>query len=244
MSNPNPKAVLPDSLKDWGSYWQIYDTCCIGTTADPKVNGWFQSFTEMANAPEIPFLNVRNLSEAGQTYTNITTKGKMPWWFDLNSIGLRFLFPDPAVNVGSEHLGLTTMAKQFMTLLPEHAVFHFDIRSYRFLSVKCTHLPAGFGPQGYFDMGVGQNTGFTSLINNGIEKMDNRWKFLNNERIPYDTPIMAKIELDDFAKSMLRLWDTVPGIDFGEEDLFANMPQIELTLRGIRYEQRPGEFRQ
>ena len=92
-------------------------------------------------------------------------------------------------------------------------------------------------------MGVGTNTGFTSLINNGDELMNNRWKFLNNERIPIDTPIKASLEFDDFAKDMLTSWADVPGIDFGEEENFADMVQIELTLRGIRYEQRPGEFR-
>lgn len=236
-------APLPTHLKDWGSYWQIFDTVNIGPGIDKKVSGWFETFTQMADAPEIPFLNVRNNSEAGKSYTNITSKDKIPWWFDLNSMGLRWMFPDPAVNVGNEHLGITTMSKQFMSLLPEHAVFNFKIRSYTFLVVKASHLPAGFGPEGYFDMGVGTNTGFTSLINNGPGIMPNRWKFLGNERIPMDTPINAFIELDDFAKSMLRTWDTVPGIDFGGEKLFDNMAQIELTLRGIRYEQRPGEFR-
>lgn len=238
-----PNLPLPEELRDWGSYWQIYDTCNIGPGVDPKVHGWYASFTEMANATEIPFLNVRNLSEAGKTYTNITSKDKFPWWYDLNSMGLRWLFPDPAVNVGNEHLGLTTMSKQFMTLIPEHAVFHFKIRSYTFLTVKASHLPAGFGPQGYFDMGVGTNTGFTSLINNGVGKMKNRWKFLGNERIPEDTPVSAYIELDDYAKDTLALWDTVPGIDYGEATAFNNIAQIEITLRGIRYEQRPGEFR-
>lgn len=237
------QAPLPQDLKDWGSYWQIFDTVNIGPSVDPKVAGWFQSFTEMADAPEIPFLNVRNESEAGKTYTNITSKDKIPWWFDLNSMGLRFLFPDPAINVGNEHLGITTMAKQFMSLIPEHGVFHFKIRSYTFLTVKASHLPAGFGPEGYFEMGTGTNTGFTSLIHNGEGAMGNRWKFLGNERIPMDTPMNAFIELDDYARSMLRKWDTVPGIDFGDETPFSNMAQIELTLRGIRYEQRPGEFR-
>lgn len=240
---PNNEKEMPQVLKDWGSYWQIYDTCCIGPSVNQKVNGWFSSFTQLANAPEVPFLNVRNLSEAGETYTNITSKDKTPWWFDLNSMGLRFLFPDPAVNVGDEHLGITTMSKQFMALIPEHAVFKFEIRSYTFLVVKASHLPAGFGPQGHFDMGVGTNTGFTSLINNGLEEMPNRWKFLGNERIPMDTPIRAKIEFDDYAKAILRTWDEVPGIDWGEEEPGANMAQIELTLRGIRYEMRPGEFR-
>jgi len=231
-------------MKNWGRYWQIFDTCNIGPEVSDKVPGWFESFTEMAEATSIPFLNVRNSSIAGETYTNITSTDKIPWWMDLMSIGLRFKFPDPAVNVGDEHLGITTMAKQFCALLPEHARFTFEIKSYTFIDMLAAHMPAGFRPQGHFEMGVGTNTGFTSLIGNSDNKMDNRWKFLGKIRLPIDTPIRAKLVLDDFAKDMLTLWDEVPGLDFGGETPFANMVQIELTLRGITYEQRVGEFRQ
>lgn len=237
-------AIMPAEMKNWGRYEQIFDKCNIGPDVDPKVPGWFADFTAMADAPEIPFLNVRNSSIAGETNTNITSMDKIPWWMDLMSIGIRFIFPDPAVNVGSEHLGITTMAKQFCALLPEHATFKFMIKSYTFIDMLAAHIPAGFGPQGHFEMGVGTNTGFTSLIGNSVNEMPNRWKFLDQIRLPIDTPIRAKLILDDFAKDMLRAWDDVPGLDFGGEEPFSNVVQIELTLRGITYEQRVGEFRQ
>lgn len=235
--------VFTEEMKDWGAYWQIYDTVNIGPSIDPKVDGWFANFTDMANAVEVPFLNVRNVSQAGKSYTNIETGETIPWWFDLNSIGFRWRFPDPAINVGSEHLGITTMSKQFVTELPEHCWVDFDIRSYTFLRLKGSHLPAGFGPEGHFEMGVGTNTGFTSLINNSQTQMTNRWKFLKNIRLPRNTPIKATINFDEHAKDMLREWADVPGIDYGGETPFPNLAQIEITLRGIRYEQRIGEFR-
>lgn len=234
---------LPAEVRDWGSYWQIYDTVNIGPSIDPKVPGWFANFTNLANATEVPFLNVRNESIAGRTYTNVTSMDKTPWWFDLNSIGVRFLFPDPSVNSASEHLGLIAMSKFFSTVLPEHAVCDFKIRSYTFLTTKAIHLPAGIGPTGYFELNTGTNSAFASNINNGESIMSNRWKFLKNERIPKDTPISFHLNFDDYAKRILRRWDQVPGIDFGAEEPDANMCQIELTLRGVRYEQRPGEFR-
>lgn len=236
--------IMPQEMRNWGRYHQIFDKCNIGPGIDPKVPGWFETFTDMANATSIPFLNVRNSSIAGETNTNITSMDKIPWWMDLMSIGLRFIFPDPAVNVGSEHLGLTTMAKQFVTLISEHAAFKFEIKSYTFIDMLAAHLPAGFGPQGHFEMGVGTNTGFTSLIGNSDNRMDNRWKFLGKISLPIDTPIRAKLILDDFAKDMLTTWNTVPGFDFGGQTPFDNMVQIELTLRGVTYEQRVGEFRQ
>lgn len=237
-------AILPENMRNWGRYEQIFDKCNIGPGVDPKVNGWYANFTDMANATNIPFLNVRNASIAGDTNTNITSMDKIPWWADLMSIGLRFIFPDPAVNVGSEHLGITTMAKQFCALLPEHAAFEFEIKSYTFIKMLAAHLPAGFGPQGHFEMGVGTNTGFTSLIGNSDNKMDNRWKFLGKITLPIDTPIRARLILDDFAKDMLRAFDTVPGLDFGGETEQNNIAQIELSLRMVTYEQRVGEFRQ
>lgn len=236
--------ILPDHMRNWGRYEQIFDKVNIGPGVDPKVAGWYATFTDMANATNIPFLNVRNASIAGDTNTNITSMDKIPWWADLMSIGLRFIFPDPAVNVSNEHLGLTTMAKQFTALLPEHANFEFEIKSYTFLKMLAAHLPAGFGPQGHFEMGVGTNTGFTSLIGNSENKLDNRWKFLGKITLPIDTPIRARLVLDDFAKDMLKAWDTVPGLDFGGQTPQNNICQIELTLRMVTYEQRVGEFRQ
>ena len=239
-----PQQIMPEAMRNWGRYEQIFDKINVGPGVDPKVAGWFQTFTEMANAPELPFLNVRNSSIAGETNTNITSMDKIPWWADLMSIGLRFIFPDPASNVSSEHLGLTQMSKYFVALLPEHATFKFMIKSYTFIDGLAMHYPAGFGPQGHFEQGVGGNTGFSSLIGNSDNLLDNRWKFLGKERLPIDTPIRAKLVLDDFAKNMLRSWDTVPGIDFGGQTLFDNVVQIELSLRCVTFEQRVGEFRQ
>jgi len=236
--------IMPENMKNWGRYEQIFDKCNIGPGIDPKVPGWYASFTDMANATEIPFLNVRNSSIAGETNTNITSMDKIPWWADLMSIGLRFIFPDPAVNVGSEHLGLTAMAKHFCATLPEHATFKFMIKSYTFIDMLAAHLPAGFGPQGHFEMGTGTNTGFTSLIGNSDNLMTNRWAFLGRERLPIDTPIRAKLVLDDFAKDMLKEWADVPGLDFGGETPMDNIVQIELSLRAVTFEQRVGEFRQ
>jgi hypothetical protein len=235
--------IMPEQMKDWGSYWQIYDTCNIGPSIDQKVNGWFTNFTELASATEVPFLNIRNESIAGRSYTNITSMDKTPWWFDLNSIGLRFIFPDPAVNVASEHLGLVTMSKYFCATLPEHCVVDFKIRSYTFLTLKGSHMPAGHAPGGPMQLNTGSNNSFTSLVSAGDRIIGNRWKFVGNERIPKDTPISAHLYFDDYAKNMLRVWNDVPGIDFGAQEMFPNMPQIEMTLRGVKYEQRPGEFR-
>lgn len=233
--------IMPDQMKNWGRYEQIFDKINIGPGVDPKVNGWYQTFTEMANAPELPFLNIRNSSIAGETNTNITSENKIPWWADLMSIGLRFIFPDPHVLSSSEHLGLLSMSKQWSALLPEHATFKFMIKSYTFIDGLAMHYPACFGPAGYFEQGMGQNTGFTSLINNNAK---DRWAFLGRERLPIDTPIRAKLVLDDFAKDMLKRWDTVPALDFGGSSTMPNVVQIELSLRCITYEQRVGEFRQ
>ena len=235
---------IPQELKNWGAYEQIYDTCNIGPDIDTKVNGWYETFTQMANAPEIPFLNVRNESIAGQTYTNITSMDKVPWWFELNSIGLRFLFPDPHILGASEHPGLSAMSKFFQQVLPEHAFFEFKIRSYTFLKQKASQLPDGYGTTGQMQVNTAANNSFHSLMHNGSPEMLNRWKMLRNENIPKDTPISGRLVFDDYARNIFRIWDSVPAIDFGAQDLTGNMCQIVLTLRGIRYEQRPGEFRQ
>jgi len=228
--------------KNVGEFWPIYDRCLIGPSVDPKYPGGFQSFTEMAQADEIPFLNIRNSSEAGKTNTNITSKDKIPWRFDLNSIGIRFVFPDPNAFAASEHNGLTTASKWFMQYLPEYAVFDFKIREDIRLTALASHLPAGHGPTGSFEVNTGGNRFFGSIINNGEAVMNNRWKFFDNIAIPRDTPISGTLRFDDYGKDLLRQIDEVPGIDFGGEQPFANRCFIELTLRGARWVQQRGEY--
>ncbi len=217
--------------------WQIYDTVRIGTHINNSLQG-FQSLSAMADAEDVPFLNVRNSSEAGLTYTNIASKDKVPWAFWLESIGMRFVYPDPNLNASSEHSAVRAASKIFAQYLPEHAYFQFSIREDIIITVKPHMMPAGFGPTGVVN---GDQTAFQSVMTSGQPWMKNRWIFTGKPiPIPRDTPIKGVLKFSDFGKKMLREMGEVAALDFTNS--FSNEAFIELTLRGKRGVQQRGEY--
>jgi len=224
-------------------WWEIFDRCLIGPSVDPKWPGCFASFTTMAAAPEIPFLNIRSQSDVGPQYTNISSKDKIPWPFILESIGMRFLYPDPTVDSAAEHTAVMAATKIFQQYVCEHAIFEFWIREDIHLSLVPTMMPAGFGVTGYVAGNSTTNSWFSSTLNNGDPQGGNRWRFLDNLiKIPRECPIKGVLRFSEYGKDLLEQLDYVAPFDFLGETPFANMAMIEVTLRGKRGVQQRGEY--
>ena len=225
--------------------WPIYDTVLIGLSDNEsaKYPGGFTSFAAMAAQDEIPFLNIRNSSEVGLSYTNISSKDKTPWPFYLDSFGIRFIYPDPNENASSEHNGVVAASKIFMHEVLDHCYFQFWIREDVRLTIKPAMMQAGFGPQGFIAGNSTQNSWFASLITNGQPNMGNRWRNVGyTMNIPRDTPIKGVLRFSEYGKALLRQLNTVAGFDFAEEDSFQALARIELTLFGKRDVQQRGEY--
>lgn len=238
---------MTNGFKNVMENFPIYDTVLIGLTSEQaaKYPGGYQNFTEMADAEEIPFLNVRNSSEVGGSYTNITSKDKLPWLYYLDSFGFRFLYPDPNVDAASEHTGIMAASKYFQTVVCEHGYFEFSIREDVRLRSKPMLLPAGFGASGFISGNQTQNSWFSTLITNGLAQIKNRWRNTQSAmEIPRDTPVKGSLRFSEYGKSLLRKMGNVAGLDFGDETPFQNIAMIELTLIGVRGVQQRGEYHQ
>lgn len=225
--------------------WPIYDEVLIGLTADQasKYPGGYQTFTEMANADEIPFLNIRNSSEVGTTYTNVTSKDKLPWLYYLDSFGMMANYPDPTVGGASEHSAIMAAPKIFQNLVMEHAYFEFSIREDVRLRTKPVLMPAGFGVTGGMQANKTTNNFFSSLFQNGLSYIKNRWRNTQSAmEIPRDTPIKGVLRFSEIGKAGLRKLDTVQGYDFGDEEPFQNIVSIRLILNGVRGVQQRAEY--
>lgn len=222
--------------------WQIYDCVRIGKNVPSKYPGGFNSFVQMALADEIPFLNIRNSSEAGLAYTNVSSKDKLPWPFWLESIGLRFLYPDPESPANpAPLLGDNVMGKMFQQVIQEHAYFQFQIREDTIVTLKPAHMPAGMGPSGYISS-IGGITSMGTVITQGQANMGNRWKFQGKPlNIPRDTPIKGILKFSDTGKQLLTAMGAPGEIPFGAA-VWTNEAMIELTLRGKRGVQQRGEY--
>lgn len=240
--------IAPEVGKDYSNVresWPMYDTVLIGLTEPEaaKYPGGFTSFTAMAAVDEIPFLNIRNSSEAGLSYTNISSKDKTPWLFFVDSFGMRFIYPTPNVNTSSEHTAVIAASKIFETEILDHCYFQFAIREDIRLTIKPAMMQAGFGPQGFMIGNSTQNSFFATNITNGQPNMGNRWRNVESAMtIPRDTPIKGTLRFSEYGKALLRQIDTVAGYDFVGEDPFQALARIELTLFGLREVQQRGEY--
>lgn len=227
--------------------YEIYDTVLLGKGVDPKYPGGFQSYAQMAQADEVPFLNIRNSSEVSESYTNITSKDKLPWGFYMESIGIRFIVPTPEnVLPDTSQQAALQKAKIFMTAVMEHARFKFLVREDTLLTIKPAMIPAGIGAIGHEASVAG--SAHSNLITNGMAYVKNRFSYGRNPvAIPRDTPIKGSLKFSEIGKEMLTAMGEVGVLGFGleaplEEINIKNTAMIELTLRGFRLIQQVGEY--
>lgn len=237
-------AAAPEGAKQVHENTMLYDTCRIGSAVPEKYPGGHPDFIDLAGPEHIPFLNVRNSSEAGLAYTNVTSKDKIPYPMVIESIGFRFCYPDP--NMALIFSGDMSAAKFFISVLPEHAYFKFIVREDTILILKPHMAPSGYGIAGHsqyfrFDM---HNTNLES----GFQSLGNRWKWTGRAlHLPDDTPIRSELYFSPYAKRMLRAMGVVYDLDFHEseanpEGRFPNEASIAVSLRGKRWTQQRGEY--
>jgi len=225
--------------------WMIYDTVRIGLDVPSKYPGGFLNFTLMSQAEEIPFINIRNSSEAGEAYCNVSSKDKFPWAFRLESIGMRFTLADPSVSDELLTYEQRNVAKFFCTLLPDHAWFELKIREDTILKIKPFMLPPGFGPIGH-GTSIQGTPQPSNLISSGTPYVKNRWSYGRLPvMIPRDTPVKGTLRFSDYGKQLLAAMATIAPFNFGtiaNPVTLNREADIELTLRGRREVQQRGEW--
>ena len=236
--------VAPEGAKQVHENTMLYDTCRIGTLVPEKYPGGHQDFISLATPEHIPFLNVRNSSEAGLAYTNVTSKDKIPYPMVIESIGFKFHYPDP--NMSLIFSGDMSATKHFQMTLPQHAYFKFIVREDTVLILKPTMAPPGYGHTGQF--GFYRVDMASAELNSGLPLLGNRWKWTGKAlHLPDDTPIRAELYFSPYGKKLLEAMGSVYDLDFHEsepnpEGRFPNEAHIEISLRGKRWIQQRGEY--
>ena len=223
--------------------WEMYDTVRIGPDVPDKWPGGFRTLTELASAEEIGFLNVRNATQVGQAYTNITgASGKLAWSYNVSSLGMRFIYPDP--NVADDHAGNIAASKVFCVILPEHAHFTFTTNQDDRNILKPIMMPSGHGTMGMLQSSRPGSDTYNSIYNSGIPDGRNRWLWTikGGMRLPKDTEVKGLLRFSEYGKKLLNALATVNPLDFGGPEPFPNECLIEVTLRGKRDVQQRGDY--
>jgi len=224
----------------------LYDTVRISEDLpEGKTIDGYDTFTTMAAQEEVPFLNVRNSSQVAKSYCNLTSTDKLAWPFELHTIGIEFIYPDPSLKFPPNSLtGDIYASYLFKRILPEHCHVEFWIREDKRLSAKVAHLCPGVGITGY-NANLAQPLATQTTMTNGVPTAPNRWTFVGKPiMIPADTPIKGILKFSPFGKNLLN-WLQNPGVlGFDEEyaDAINNEAQIRYHLGGYRFVQRRGEY--
>ena len=218
----------------------LWDTIAIGSDVPTNINGWYPSFAALA-AADVPlsFFNQRQEGETGTTYTNMKKKTGLDWPLDVESLGIRFLYPDP-VNVDMFD-GDRAASKMFREVLVEHTSLSLYIGSSddKILSLKPAHAPAGYGPMANQS---GPTASYSSTGTMGEPLAGNRWLWLKKAlTLPKDISIEVRLNLSAKAKQLLVLLAAVQPIEFLAGSL-QNWALIEVSLRGTRQVQQTGEW--
>jgi hypothetical protein len=220
--------------------FMLWDRVCIGADVPTNINGWYTSFAAMA-ASDVPisFFNQRQEGEVGTAYTNMKKKTGLDWPAKFDSMGIRFLYPDP-VNVDM-YDGDRAAAKIFREVLPEHLSLGLYIGGAddKILSLLPAYAPGGYGP---VSNQSGPTASYASTGTMGVAIAGNRWLWLKKAlMLPKDISIEVRFQLTTKGKQILALLNIPQPIEF-LAGTFSNWAIMEVCLRGTRQVQQTGEW--
>ena len=227
------------AIQDYREDFILWDTICVGDDVPEKFQG-FRTFGDMADSSTpYAFFSQRQESETGSFYTNMKKKTGIDWPFYVESIGIRWYYPDP-INAGPFD-GDRAAAKVFCEVVPQHSIIEFYVGGSddKLLTLLPEYAPSGYGPTG--DQ-TGVSVEYSSIISSGIASAANRWNWTQKAlALPKDISIEVRLQLAKKAKDFLRALGTVNPIVFQNGSVH-NWAMVRVSLRGMRDSQRKGAW--
>lgn len=222
-----------------GSNYIYFDNVMIGPGWASKSKGWFDTFTDMAKKDKITFLNVRSGSKDGYAYTNMDSTDQIGRPFRLQSLGIRFIYPNP--HMSDQHAINYSASKLFVTAVTEHCYIEFWIRDDQWCLLNPDMAPDGFGYTGNLQLNTVAPSS-SDLITPGVPHASNRFPWLDNGiKIPETSQVKLEMTFSEYGKMLLQEMGDVLPID-GSDGPIDNVAKIKVTLRGLRYVQMKGLY--
>lgn len=258
----NEALALQRSPMNVGERWTMFDTVMISPFVANLGNnapaGWFESFVDLGLADSIPFFNIRNQS-IGRPYNNQATRDQLPYAIRLKSIGIAFIAPSIASQIGAEGPSAEAgnrvdhLSAFFEADLPTHASFTFKVNQDERLITTAFMCPPGYGPTGGGFVhegntaGADVSVGSVQAVSQGEPDLGVRWIFPIDIDMPRRASVSAEIRLTEYARQFLQaLWG--PGyLNFHDNTtgnpsaLYPCAFMIQITLHGERLVQQRGE---
>ncbi len=193
--------------------------------------GWFSSFSEMGNAGELYFMNMRNKSNTGLAYCNQDSRDLMPYGFYLKSITVDFIPPRIASEVvlntnpyvtapfttpTGRNTYICENSPIFSAELPTHCGVELRINTDIHLKCSAAMCGSSCGPVGGGFGGLmlkgdasASNPGFPYSTNQtafsqGIADLDNGWAFPVPISIPRKAAVCVTLKPSEWARELIK----------------------------------------
>lgn len=223
-----------------------YDTIQIGPGAGDRVEGWFNSFADLARADEIYLFNVRSRANVGIPYCNLDSPSLFDVGYLVKSIGVQL--EAPPFNSYYDNGGLPAPSQVYFSLwqeLLEEMSLQFFLNQDEKLAGAAPLFPAGYGPFG--DGGTPIQNGAVAVSNvstgsnftNGIPDFDNQWKFSKPIEIPRNHNVRVALRFSDLARQKLAILEGPEHIQVSSGGVsgagwIPAMCQLRVTVNGTR----------
>lgn len=217
--------------------WTLYDSVMVSSIVDTlyKGAGWYTDYAALSTPAKIPFLNVRN-SSIGVQYNNFDSRDKLPFVFELWSIGIDFNAPALSWQVPTE--GYSAAAALFANELPKHCGFVLKVSQDEKLVQTAFLMPSGQGIEGWTDT-MFETSGFATLAQDagaGIAERSNRWKFMEPICMPREVNISGELIISEYGRDMLAKLMGPNDMKLQDDDSspYAGAALIRVSLYGKR----------
>lgn len=221
--------------------WTRYDTIVIGDGAANRSRGWFNNWTDFANADQLEWFSGRDTA-AGPAYTNQNTE-RTDWAQDLYQTRIEFITPPGLSDLETEANDALVTPALFTQMFPNLINIKVVLAdSDEIMRAPAAFYPAGLGPAYGSVSAAGSPTTFGAT--NGEPHVSNNF--------PWPDPIMlaakAKLTVRGSIDAPLRgLLAQMPGPGNKQVSIgggaFATMPNwygIRISFWGPRYLQIRG----
>jgi hypothetical protein len=193
-------------------HYPYIDTVLVGPNAS-NVDGWYDTFADMAKATELNFFNMRNEATAGAMYCNQDNEGDLDVGYLIESIGIEVLMPPisgkyfPVPQSTIEPIAI--QYARFVEMI-NMLSFAFYIGQDEVVNGPVTIFPQGYGASGTTVSGIHnaeeidleQST--TEMYANGWPDFQNRWQFAKPKEVPRNRNIKGIITIPEIVRATLE----------------------------------------
>lgn len=244
---PDKRGLLTDTEFDEllktraAEQWERTDSIVIGPGARDVDDGWFNTWTEFAEADELVWFNGRS-TNAGKSLVNQLSE-RTDWAQTIHQSLVEFIAPVGMSDIETDPNDGFRTPQLFVQLLPQYMPMQVKLSDTDGIALSpASHFPSGFGTSYPVQDGAAAPSAFGG--NQGDPVVTQGWKWPDPVRLAAKSLIQNIAKID---QPMRRFLAALPGPGFkqfpdgqGGTVLLPNWYIIRCTHRGPRFLQLRG----